>query len=207
MNSRTIAFVIVMITNTVIAQPSSKTSRNFGQPILIDSASTLLIPTIYNASLFTSDKLALWGTYYSNIIFYNFKTDVSKRLFAKDTYIVSLDHVDYRYGTDSKPTKSVTNQWIFYRVLNVDRNRNDKIDDEDPTVLYVSDTHGDNLKALTSEEENVKSFQLYEKQNMALVQIQRDLNKDGKFTDKDTDFYYIKLDLTTLALGSKIELK
>ncbi|MFY8035779.1 MAG: hypothetical protein ACOVMQ_01370 [Cyclobacteriaceae bacterium] len=207
MNSRTIAFVIVMITNTVIAQPSSKTSRNFGQPILIDSASTLLIPTIYNASLFTSDKLALWGNFYSNIVFYNFKTDVIKRLFTKDTYIVSLDKTEYRYGAETRTDKSYTKLWIFYKVLNVDRNRNDKIDDEDPTVLYVSDTHGDNLKALTSEEENVKSFQLYEKQNMALVQMQRDMNKDGRFTDKDTDFYYIKLDLTTLALGSKIELK
>ncbi|NOS94492.1 MAG: hypothetical protein HOP30_21475 [Cyclobacteriaceae bacterium] len=206
MNRIIISFAIVMITSAAVAQTSTKNSLNFGNPILIDSASMLLIPTIYEVSMFTSNKLAFWGNYYSNIIFYNFKTDVSKRLFAKDTYIVSLEKADYRYDAVPKLDKTSTNQWIFYKVLNVDRNRNNKIDDEDPTVLYVSDTHGDNLKALTSEEENVKSFQMYEKQNIALVKIQRDMNKDGKFTDKDTDFYFIKLDLTTLAFGSKIEM-
>ena len=41
---------------------------------------------------------------------------------------------------------------------------------------------------------------------MALIKIQRDLNNDNNFTSKDSDFYYIKIDLTTLTFGNKIEL-
>jgi hypothetical protein len=72
--------------------------------------------------------------------------------------------------------------------MNVDRNKNDKIDSEDPSILYVSDRHGNQLKALTSAEENVVDFHIYEFQNFALVKIQRDANADGSFSSKDTDF-------------------
>jgi hypothetical protein len=73
--------------------------------------------------------------------------------------------------------------------------------------LYVSDTHGNNLKALSSENENVVDFIIYEKQNIALLKMQRDSNNDNSFNAKDTDHYYVKLDLSTLKLGNKIELK
>lgn len=188
------------------AQVSSKTTRNFGTPFISDSSSTLLIPTVYDASLFTSNKLALWGNFYSNIIFYNFLSDSSKKLFPNDTYILSLDKVDYSFYSEKKPEKSIAANWIFYKVMNVDRNKNDKIDSEDPSILYVSDRQGNGLKALTAADENVLDFHIYQFQNFALVKIQRDANADGSFTSKDTDFYYIKLNLNSLSFGNKIEL-
>lgn len=197
---------LILFSAQAEAQVSSKTTRNFGTPIISDSSSTLLIPTVYDASLFTSNKLALWGDFYSNIIFYNFLSDSSKKLFPNDTYIKSLDKVDYSYYSEKKPEKSIASNWIFYKVMNVDRNKNDKIDSEDPSILYVSDRHGNQLKALTSAEENVVDFHIYEFQNFALVKIQRDANADGSFTSKDTDFYYIKLNLSSLSFGNKIEL-
>lgn len=184
----------------------SKTTGDFGTPILADSSSSIMIPTVYDVSLFTSNKLALWGDYYSNIIFYNFKTDSSKKLFPNDTYILSLKKVDYSYYEGRKIQKSITARRVFYRVMNVDRNKNNKIDEHDPVILYVSDTHGNNLKPLTSDNENVVDFQLYENQNIALVKVQRDTSNDGNFSNKDNGFYYVKLDLETLMFGNKIEL-
>lgn len=208
MKTKTFILAIFILTyNLIFGQGSSKITRDFGGPIISDSSSTFIIPTVYNAGLFTSNKLAMWGDFYSNVIFYNFKTDSSKKLFEKDTYIISLNKVNYSYYSDRKPSKSLTDNFVFYRVMNVDRNKNDRIDSEDPAILYVTDTHGNNLKSLTSENENVVSFDIYEKQNIALVKIQRDSNNDGNFNSKDTDFYFIKLDLDTLVFGKKIEIK
>jgi hypothetical protein len=208
MKTRLLIFILIILASMQIkAQTSSKITRDFGKPIITDSASTIIILTVFDASLFTSNKLA-WGNYYSNIIFYNFKTDSVKKLFSNDTYIVSFDKSDYySYNSNRKPDNSISSKWIFYRVLNFDRNKNNKIDSDDPVILYVSGIHGENLKPLTLQDENVVDLQIYEKQNIALVQIQRDLNGDGDFTSKDTDYYYIKLDLTTLTFGQKIELK
>ncbi|MES2288016.1 MAG: hypothetical protein V4547_20180 [Bacteroidota bacterium] len=197
----------ILTTNLIYGQGSSKITREFGSPIISDSSSTFIIPTVYNAGLFSSSKLALWGDFYSNVIFYNFKTDSSKKLFEKDTYIVSLNKVNYSYYSDRKPGKSLTANFVFYRIMNIDRNKNGHIDSEDPAILYVTDTHGNNLKSLTGDNENIVGFDIYEKQNIALVKMQRDFNNDGNFNSKDTDYYYVKLDLDTLVFGKKIELK
>ena len=199
---------IILVSLQISAQTSSKMTRDFGRPIITDSASTIIIPTVYDVPLFTSNKLALWGNFYSNIIFYNFKTDSSKKLFPNDVYIVSFDKSDYySYNSNKKPETNISSNWIFYRVMNFDRNKNNKIDGDDPAILYVSGTHGENIKPLTSQDENVVDFQIYERQNIAMLKVQRDLNGDGDFTAKDTDYYYVKLDLTTLTFGQKIELK
>lgn len=200
--------ILLLLFLGVIQANAQKTGANFGNPIITDSSSTLIIPTVYDAGVFSSNKLAAWGDYYSNIIFYNFKTDNSKKLFENDTYIVSLDKpYYYRYYDQTKNSSAITKEVILYRVLNYDRNNNGKIDDDDPVILYSSDINGNNLKALTEKNENVVELHVYNEQNFALVKIQRDSNKDNNFTLKDTDYYYVKLDLTTLSLGNKIELK
>jgi hypothetical protein len=186
-----------------------KSACYFDTPIVVDSLSTIIIPTRYSVGLFSSNnKIALWGDYYANIIFYNFITDSYKQLFEKDTYIVGFSR-NYYYNTHlrNEPPKNTTLQQIFYMVKNFDRNKNGRIDEYDPAILYVSDLYGNNLKPLTSENENVINFEIFEKQNLVFIKIQRDQDNNGKFNDDDKDFYFIKLDLTTMTFGNKIELK
>jgi hypothetical protein len=184
---------------------AQKQLRSFGQYIVTDSASTLMIPTTYNVPLFTSDKMAGSGEAYANILFYNFTTDSIKKLFDSDTYIASLTPYGYALGR-ATPAKSMSSKYIFYRCYSVDRNKNGKIDHHDPAVLYVSDRYGNNLTALTTQDQNVVSFEIFDKQNFLLVMIQRDTDKDGSFEmDTDRDFYYVKLDLETKQFGRKIE--
>lgn len=202
----TLAFCSMTICNTY-GQYSSKIARYFGDQIITDSSSTIIIPTLYNTALFSSNKMAIWGNYYANIIFYNFQTDSSKKLFANDTYIVGFNSNNSYTVNVSKSNKNLTAHYIFYRVKNVDHNKNGHIDDKDPSILYISDTHGNNLKALTTENENVVAIDIYEKQNFVLIKIQRDFDNNGDFEAEDKDFYFIKLNLTTLKFGNKIEAK
>lgn len=183
-----------------------KTAYYFDNPVVADSSSTIIIPTRYNSDFLSANKMPLWGDFYANIVFYDFIADTYKRLFEKDTYIISfINHSSYYY--DRKQQKNNTSQWYFYRVKNVDRNKSGRIDNNDPAILYVSDLHGNNPKALTSENENVLSVDLFERQNFALVKIQRDQDADGDFENEDKDFYFVKLDLTTMVFGNKIEVK
>src|SRR5688500_8085327 len=92
-----IILIICMQCNTY-AQKS--TAIQLGGVIMADTSSTVMIPILYNPKFF-SDKMG-WGNYYANLIFYNFKTDTSKKLFEKSTYIMSL--VDYRYGEKLEKT-------------------------------------------------------------------------------------------------------
>jgi hypothetical protein len=175
---------------------------------MTDSSSTLMIPTTYDVGLFSSNKIALWNNYYANIIFYDFKTDSYKRLFNNDTFIKGFtnDYHYYRYEKMGKPD-NITSKWIFYLVKSIDSDKNGKIDNDDPSILYVSDKSGNGLKALTPENENVISIEFYDKQGFALIKMQRDLDKDNDFDSNDQDCYCIRLDLNTLTFGNKIEIK
>ena len=76
-------FVLTAI--NALGQKGSKMAQYFGDPIVVDSSSTIIIPTLYNSDFLSSNKIALWGDFYANIIFYDFKTDSYKKLFESDT--------------------------------------------------------------------------------------------------------------------------
>jgi hypothetical protein len=48
---------------------------------------------------------------------------------------------------------------------------------------------------------------VFDKQGFALVKMQRDADGNGNFEFEDKDYYYVRLDLKTLSLGNKIEIK
>jgi 5,10-methenyltetrahydromethanopterin hydrogenase len=98
----------------------------------------------------------------------------------------------------------MSSNWVFYFVKPADFNQSGEIDEEDATVLYVSDKFGNSLKALTSVTENAVSLEMFDQQGFALIKMQRDSNHDSKFDEKDIEWYYIRLILTNLKLGKPI---
>jgi hypothetical protein len=205
-NLKTIILVLFALGACKLSgQSLSKTGNYFGDQIVVDSTSTIMLPVLYDINIFSSSKMGFWGDYYANIIFYNFKADSSKKLFPKDTYINSFN--EDKYYSNNPISKNISKKHVLYRVHNIDHNKNSKIDQKDPSILYVSDRNGDHLIALTTENENVISYVIYNKEDFALIKIQRDSNKDQDFDSDDNDFYYVKLDLKTLKFGNKIEIK
>ena len=183
-----ISGMAIMCVLQLHAQKSSKDILSFDVPVMVDSASVMIIPTRYNTPLFTSNKLALWGDVYANIVFYNFRTDSSNRLFEKDTYIMGFNSFN-RYLYANTAHKYFTSRHILYRVKNKDHNANGRIDEKDPAVLYVSNINGTNLNVITRADENVVSYELYEKQNFALLKVQLDSDGNKSFDSDDIAFY------------------
>jgi hypothetical protein len=172
------------------------------EPMITDSTSTLMIPI--DAEEFISSKS---GEYFcANLLVYNFKTDETFKLFDHNLHIVG-----YRTYTSSlywreKSEKSIFKDWILYEVK-ADHNINGKMEGSDPVVLYCSNLRGGNLKQLTPETENVVSIEVYQKQGFALITMQRDKDQDSKFSNDDRDYYFVKLDLSTLTLGNRFNMK
>jgi hypothetical protein len=181
-------------------------ARYFGDPIWTDSLSTLFIPTRYNEEFLSSNKIALWGDYYANIIAYNFTTDTYKKVFEKDTFIQSMKAPGSAYiGRLPAKADNITAKWVFLLVKIKDTNISGRIDERDPSVLFAVSIDGQLLKQLTDEKENVVSFDTYEKQGFMLIKIQKDSDNDKSFKAEDKEFYFRKVTLSDLTLGKGIE--
>lgn len=204
--------LLLTIALSATAQKNDTQPRFFGEAVLTsDSSATVLIPVRYNPEHSSYLKTGPWNDHYANVIFYNIKTDTYKKLFAADTYVESFvrDHDYYNRSGNSQKNKleNVSSRWIFYFVKDKDTNKNGKLENDDPSVLYVSDREGNNLKALTTEAENAVSIEIFDKQGFALLKMQRDTDNNKRFENKDKDFYYVRINLSNLSLGNKIELK
>ena len=205
----TILLGLTILTTDGICQKGP--SRFFGDPILTDTLSTLFIPTLYNQEFLSSNKIALWGDYYSNIVVYDYKADTYKKLFETDTFIKSFaSHGAYTthgtWPTDNR-VKNLTSKWVFLLVKTKDTNNSGRIDERDPSILFAVSTNGENLKQLTDEKENIVSFETFDKQGFILIKIQKDSDNDKSFKAEDKEFYFKRISLTDLSLGKGIELK
>lgn len=186
-----------------------KAIRYLESPILTDSASTLMIPTRYGIDFLASNKITIFGDFYANIIFYDFNNDVSKKMFNYDTYISGFPFLNAsdHYSKSNVQNDHISSNWLFFLVKNSDRNNNGKIDSNDPTILYATDKQGNKLKQITTADENVVSIHLFEKQDMLMLKVQLDTDKDLDYEATDSEYYFVKLDLKTLTLGKRIESK
>lgn len=201
-----ISFCLALAISTTFGQKGP--ARYFGEPVLTDSLSTLFIPTRYNEDFLAVNKIALWGDYNANLIVYNFQTDTYIKLFEQDTFIESFRRNNYSNSLRShEKIKNITKQWVFLLVKTKDTNNSGRIDEKDPSILFAVSTSGQNLKQITTEKENVVSFEVYEKQGFLLVKIQKDTNNDNSFKADDKEYYYRKVSLTDLTLGNAIEIK
>jgi len=206
MKKATLTFTLTIFWTVGICQ-KDKMARYFGEPILTDTLSTIFLPTRYNNEFLSTNKIAFWGDYYANIIVYNFKLDTYRKLFGTDTYIEAfLGGNNYRYGSMTRDKiKNITTKWVFLLVKSKDYNDSERIDEQDPSTLFVTTLNGENLKALTDANEDVVSFEIFNDQGFGLLKIVRDRDMDKSF--KKESIYLKKIDLNDLSFGKEIELK
>jgi hypothetical protein len=200
--------LLIFLSVSVLAQAqrSYKNENSLGNPILTDSTSTLFIPVLYNEQLLSSNKLAVWGGYYANLIVYNFVTDTSKKLFEDDTFVQFARSDDSNAKMYHQSMPIVQANRIFLLVKQTDTNGSGRIDEQDASVLYTISPTGENLQALSTGKDHVMGIQVYAHAHFALVTLQRDSNRDGVFNQKD-QYYYRKLDLKKLQWGREIKLE
>lgn len=195
----TLLFCAVILTS-VFGQKSGKDEVNFSDPYQIDSSEYFLIPKLIdndNQLAYGKGKGYLpWGNY-SDIFFYNSKTNQIKKLFNDQLALIipfysRRFYYDYEKEKDM-PANVLTNH-IVYLVRTDNFSGDNALDTDDPIYLYISTKTGDNLKQITPKGFNVDSWTISKDKKIILVKGQNDKNGNRKFGNGDDELYY-RIDL------------
>lgn len=184
-----------------VATAQKKDEINFSDAFQLDSSEYFLIPRLLddsNKDQFDKGKGYIpWG-HYTDILFYNTKTNQTKKLFGgRPALIAPFLQKRNSYYTQEKEadvTKNVLPGLIVYSVITDDFNNDKVLDSDDPCYLYISTKTGEQLKQVTPNGFNVLSWTISQDKKIILVKGQTDKNKNKKFGNGDDQLYY-RIDL------------
>jgi hypothetical protein len=137
--------------------------------------------TISNASEFE-----ITG-YLQNLKFQKIDSDSIKALTDKP---VLIQTATYLKAVSDKINKQI----MVYTMMDMDTNKDGKLDVSDITTLYLSKISGDKLTKVSADFQELIDWNLIESQNRLYFRTVEDTNKNGKFDSKDVVHYnYINL--------------
>lgn len=195
----TLLFFAIFFTST-FGQKYGKDEINFSDPFQIDSSEYFLIPKLidnFNQQAYGKGKGYIPFGNYSDINFYNLKTNINKKLF--DGQLASIEpFYSRRFYYDNDKEKNIPvnilSKHIVYLVRIDDFGGDNAIDTDDPLYLYISTKSGDSLKRITPKGFHVVSWTLSRDKKMILVKGQSDKNGNKKFGNGDDELFY-RIDL------------
>lgn len=184
----------------VLGQKFGKDEVNFSDPFQIDSSEYFLIPKLIdndNQQAYGKGKGYLpWGNY-SDILFYNSKTNHTNNLFNGQLALIAPFYSRRNYYGNDKEQDMPANilpGHIVYLARTDNFSGDNALDTDDPLYLYISTKTGDNLKQITPKGFNVVSWSVSKDKKMILVKGQNDKNGNKKFGNGDDELYY-RIDL------------
>jgi hypothetical protein len=190
----------VTISTLTFGQKFGKDEVNFSDPFQIDSSEYFLIPKLIdndNQQAYGKGKGYLpWGNY-SDILFYNSKTNQTKKLFNGQLALIApfnSRRYYYDYGKEQEMPANILPNHIVYLARTDNFSGDNALDTDDPLYLYISTKTGDNLKQITPKGFNVVSWSTSKDKKMILVKVQNDKNGNRKFGNGDDELYY-RIDL------------
>ncbi|MBX2922598.1 MAG: hypothetical protein KF746_10440 [Chitinophagaceae bacterium] len=188
------------VSTWALGQKPGKDEVNLSDPFQIDSSDYFLIPELIdndNQQAYGKGKGYLpWGNY-SHIIFYNAKTNQSKKLFKGQLALIAPFYSGRYYYDDDREKEvpaNILSKHIVYLARTDNFNGDHALDTDDPVYLYISTKAGDNLKQITPKGFNVISWTVSKDRKMLLVKGQNDKNGNKKFGNGDDELYY-RIDL------------
>jgi len=151
-------------------------TSTYSTPIPIDSTPMIMYPLSFRVLKDNDSKLKRYssgsdGGPYWNIAFYD----------SKDGHSSLLDSGRNLLINSFQKLQKI----IVYDVTTTDYNGDGKLDQNDPSYLFISDLTGKNFKQITPDHLNVESFQTINNLDMLLIEVKSDTNKNKKFEDND----------------------
>lgn len=160
----------------------------YSNPVFLDSSNQVLLPITTRQSK-RRKKFSL-GSYdsednvhYWNILFYD-KANGQTRLLTESKLQIS------DFSVNMKRAGNLLTHSILYKIRDIDYNNDNKLNREDPEHLFISDQDGTNLRRLSPENEDLKSFTIIPGSDQLIIRTKRDINKDFKFDSDDEVIWY-----------------
>ena len=82
------------------------------------------------------------------------------------------------------------NNKVLYEICDIDYNKDKKLNEKDPELLYVSEINGKNLKRISPQDEDLQYFEIIPKSEQILIRTLRDINQDSIFNNEDESIWY-----------------
>ena len=167
---------------------------HFNQPVSVDSSAVVMYPLTLDKN--DEEDRGLGSSYsnpatYWNIVFYNTATGQSHLLDDRRKMVI-CSYTPSNSNAGSSPEQgsresghNQVDKFLYYSIIITDFNKDGRLNSDDPTYLFVSDKNGENLKQVSPTNLNVSSWQTIKATNRILLQVTKDSNGDGQFTDKD----------------------
>jgi len=192
---------IVAILFFALASAQKKEEINFSDAFQLDSSEYFLIPRLLddsNKDPYDKGKgYILWG-HYTDILFYNTRTNETKKLLDGRPSLVSpfLQKRSSYYIQEKDPdiSNNILPALIIYSIITDDFNGDKVLDSEDPSYLFVSTKTGEDLRQITPKGFDVISWTVSKDKKIILVKGRTDKNKNKKFGNGDDQLYY-RIDL------------
>jgi hypothetical protein len=196
----TLSLVLLLFVFFSASAQKDKDEINYSDPFQVDSSDYFLIPKLIdgdNIADYGKGKGYLpWGNY-SDIHFYNARTNQTKKLFNGQLALIAPFYAGrYYYAKENERDvpANILPAHILYLARTDNYNGDNALDTEDPLYLYISTKTGDNLRQLTPKGLHVLSWIISKNKKMILVKLKNDKNGNKKFGNGDDELIY-RIDL------------
>jgi hypothetical protein len=165
----------------------------FAEPEILDSSHIIIYPLILEKESYGKSYGSSSGgqrTSYWNLIFYNTETQ-NQSLLTMDKKILIYS---MNFGSSSSSSSSadiwtdginVFKENIIYTAVARDYNSNKKLEQDDPTYLFVSNREGINFRQISPDNYNISSWEVVKGTTKVIMQGQKDDNGDKIFNELD----------------------
>ncbi|MBW4643736.1 MAG: hypothetical protein KME23_12230 [Goleter apudmare HA4340-LM2] len=178
-----------------VDKPKPETNIFYGDLIVKTQSDYLMIPVNITEKDTESEnnfKFSRYESKYSklsNIIFYQKSDGATNLLLNKKALINSFDLLETKSASNV-----VTRVWL-YRIIEQDGNGDQKLNEKDAVIGYISDLSGKNLQQITPNNTQLINWVVIPSQNAIFLKVLKDSDNDKKFTQDDkTSFLRVSLD-------------
>ncbi|AOW11146.1 hypothetical protein [Flavobacterium gilvum] len=127
--------------------------------------------------------------YLQNLKFQKIGSDSIKALTDKPVLIQTATYL-------KKVSDKLKKQIMVYAMMDMDTNKDGKLDVSDITTLYLSEISGEKLTKVSADYQELIDWNLIESQNRLYFRTVEDTNKNGRFDSNDV-VHYNYIDLTS----------
>ncbi|WP_461787762.1 hypothetical protein [Pedobacter sp.] len=176
----------------VLNDPKNHLNIQMNEFSEVDSSGVLMFPLSMGETEAEDSGLSykrISDNTYWNIAFYNSVTKTYHLLTERKILIGSYSQ---NYGSDGKNNISTDKKPIFYMVRTDDFNKDNKLTDEDPQYLFISDRFGNNFKQISPANYNVNNWEFVKRSNKVIMTVSKDSDGNAMFdkTDEITTFEF-----------------
>lgn len=125
--------------------------------------------------------------YLQNIKFQKIDSDSIRKLTDKPVLIQTATYL-------KSVADKTNNQVMVYTMMDMDTNKDGKLDTSDIKALYLSDISGGNFTKISTDFQELIDWKLISSKNRLYYRTVEDTNKNGEFDKNDAvNYYYIDL--------------